>query len=203
MEEIGMDCEKIGKLILKLRRDRELTQKQLADKLFISDKAISKWERGLGCPDISLIPILANELGITMDSLIAGEVDINDSNGGNMKNLKFYICDTCDNIITTTHDAEVSCCGRRLKALTPEKACDEDKLDIKLIENDYYISSDHPMTKDNYISFVALLSGDSIMIRKQYPQWDLQIRIPNFARGKLVWYSTHKGLLYQFTNLKK
>ena len=69
-----MDCEKIGKLILKLRRDRELTQKQLADKLFISDKAISKWERGLGCPDISLIPILANELGITMDSLIAGEV---------------------------------------------------------------------------------------------------------------------------------
>ena len=50
-----MNCEKIGKLILKYRKEKNMTQKNLADELNISDKAISKWERGLGCPDISLL----------------------------------------------------------------------------------------------------------------------------------------------------
>ena len=49
-----MDCEKIGKLIYSLRTERKLTQKKLAEYMNISDKAISKWERGLGCPDVEI-----------------------------------------------------------------------------------------------------------------------------------------------------
>ncbi len=198
-----MDSDKIGNLIQRRRKEMNLTQKNLADRLFLSDKTISKWERGIGLPDVTILPLLANQLGITLDSLMQGEFEINDNIGGNMKNLKFYYCKSCSNIVTSTLDVEISCCGKKLSELIPDKASEEEKLEIQLIEHDYYITSDHPMTKDNYISFVALLTGDSIMLKKQYPEWNLQLRIPNFGKGKLVWYSTSKGLKYQLTNIKK
>ena len=53
-----MDSQKIGKLIKTLRKEKQLTQMQLAEHMNISDKTISKWERGLGCPDISFFPKL-------------------------------------------------------------------------------------------------------------------------------------------------
>ena len=58
-----MDCKKIGALIYSLRKEKSLTQKQLADQIFVSDKAVSKWERGLGCPDVTLLPALSEVLG--------------------------------------------------------------------------------------------------------------------------------------------
>ena len=64
-----MDCKKVGSLILELRKEKNMTQKQLADLMNISDKTISKWERGLGCPDISLIPDLAQIFGVNIDIL--------------------------------------------------------------------------------------------------------------------------------------
>ena len=65
------------------------------------------------------------------------------------------------------------------------------------IENDYFVSSSHEMTKEHYISFVAMVTGDAVMMRKQYPEWNLQVRIPAFGRGRLVWYCTQHGLFYQ------
>ena len=62
-----MDCKKIGSLIYELRKDKNMTQKQIADLMNISDKTISKWERGLGCPDISLLPELSQILGVSID----------------------------------------------------------------------------------------------------------------------------------------
>ena len=55
-----MNSSKVGKLILNLRKEKNMTQKEVADKLNISDKTISKWERGLGYPDISLLSKLSN-----------------------------------------------------------------------------------------------------------------------------------------------
>ena len=63
-----MDCMKVGKLILQLRTEKGLTQKQVADQLNISNKTISKWECGLGCPDVSLWEELANVLQVCLDS---------------------------------------------------------------------------------------------------------------------------------------
>lgn len=68
-----MDCGKIGNLILKQRKEKNMTQKEVADLLNISDKTISKWERGLGCPDVSLLIPLSKILEISIYELLGGE----------------------------------------------------------------------------------------------------------------------------------
>ena len=195
--EIIMDNEKIGKLIYGLRKERNMTQLQLAEILHISDKTVSKWERGQGCPDISLLVDLSCVLGVDMEKLLSGRLEANEERGGNMKKLNFYVCPECGNVITAMTEAGISCCGKKLQPLEAVKAADEEKLSVENIENDYYISSDHPMLKEHYISFVALLTGDTLTLKKQYPEWDLQVRIPGRTHGKLIWYCTEHGLFYQ------
>lgn len=192
-----MDATKIGELICTLRKEKGLTQLQLAERLNVSDKAVSKWERGLGCPDVSLLARLSQVFAVDLEKLLAGELDPNSQAAGNLKNLHFYVCPTCGNLVTALVDTPVSCCGKKLTALTAQKAGPEDKLSVEIIENDYFISSDHEMTKDHYISFVAFLTGDTVLLRKQYPEWNLQTRLPVFAHGRLLWYCTRHGLFYQ------
>ncbi|MCI8855097.1 MAG: helix-turn-helix domain-containing protein [Clostridiaceae bacterium] len=192
-----MDPVKIGKLIYTLRREKNLTQSQLAAQLYVSDKAVSKWECGNGCPDLSLLPLLSEALGVDLEKLLSGELDINEKSGGNMKNLSFYICPTCGNVITAMTEASVSCCGKKMKPAQPVKAEPEGRLTVERIENDYFITSEHPMEKGHYLSFVALLTGDSLLLRRQYPEWGLQVRIPALAHGRLFWYCTEHGLFWQ------
>ena len=192
-----MDSEKIGKLIYGLRKERNMTQLQLAEILHISDKTVSKWERGQGCPDISLLVDLSCVLGVDMEKLLSGRLEANEERGGNMKKLNFYVCPECGNVITAMTEAGISCCGKKLQPLEAVKAPDEERLLVENIENDYYISSDHPMLKEHYISFVALLTGDTLTLKKQYPEWDLPVRIPGRTHGKLIWYCTEHGLFYQ------
>lgn len=68
-----MNQEKIGKFIQKLRKENNLTQLELANKLGITDRAVSKWENGRGLPDLSLLKPLCDELGITLNEFMAGE----------------------------------------------------------------------------------------------------------------------------------
>ena len=192
-----MDTGKIGEIIYNFRTEKKLTQKQLADAMHISDKTVSKWERGAGCPDVSLLPELCRFLGVNLEDMLSGELDKNDIVGGNMKKTVFYVCLECGNIISATAEANISCCGKKTRMLEPKKAEDEEKLKVELIDNEYYISSDHEMTKQHYITFAALLTGDSLIMKKQYPEWDLQVRIPRTAHGKLVWYCNQHGLFYQ------
>ena len=192
-----MDAGKIGKLIYELRKEKHMTQRALAERLLVSDKAVSKWERGLGCPDLSLLPGLSAVLEVDLEKLLAGELGENDIIGGNMKKTKFYICPTCGNVVTAMADTAVSCCGKKLQAIEPKKAEGDEKLKVEVIENEYFITADHPMTREHYITFVALLTGDTLVLRKQYPEWDLQTRIPTFAHGRLLWYCTQHGLFYQ------
>lgn len=69
-----MDAQKTGNLINFLRSKKSLTQKQLAQMVNVSDKAVSKWERGDGCPDVGILPILAQALETDVDSLLKGEL---------------------------------------------------------------------------------------------------------------------------------
>lgn len=192
-----MDNVKIGQLIYRLRKEKQLTQLQLANQMNISDKTISKWERGLGCPELSLLTDLSEIFNVDLEKLLSGELNRNEVLGGNMKNLNFYICPTCGNMLTSMADTSISCCGKKLRAIEPQKANEYEKLSVEIIENDFFITSEHPMTKEHHIAFVALLTGDSIMLRKQYPEWGLQVRIPVLAHGKLLWYCTKHGLFYQ------
>lgn len=187
-----------GMLIKTLRLEHGMTQKDLAELLQVSDKAVSKWERGLGLPDPSLLSRLAEILETETGLLLSGELEKNKKNVGNMKALNFYVCPHCGNLITSADRVSAYCCGKKLKNIKPEKAAPEEKLSVEIIERDYFITSAHPMTKEHHISFVALLTGDSIMLRRQYPEWDLQARIPCFAHGMLLWYCSRCGLKYQY-----
>ena len=192
-----MDNTKIGSLIRNLRKEHHMTQLQLAEKLHISDKTVSKWERGMGIPEVSLITELSNIFEVDLQGLLSGELNRNQSASGNMKRMKFYVCPDCGNLVTALAGASVFCCGRKLKEIVPVKAAAEDKLSVQIIENDYFLTSSHEMTKEHYISFVAFLTSDTLIFKKQYPQWDLQTRIPMLARGRLLWHCTQHGLFYQ------
>ena len=192
-----MDHTKIGKLIYTLRKEKGLTQLQLAEAMHISDKTVSKWERGLGCPDISLLCELSKILNVDLSELLRGQLTSNDILGGSMKRIKFYVCPNCGNILTALSDTAISCCGKKLLPLELKKADAADRLSVEIIENEFFISANHEMTKEHYISFVALITDDTLILRKQYPEWDLQARIPFFAHGQLVWYCTRHGLFCQ------
>ncbi len=68
-----MDKERTGQLITELRKEKGMTQKQLADALNVTDKAVSKWERGLSFPDISMLEPISEVLGISIMEILAGE----------------------------------------------------------------------------------------------------------------------------------
>lgn len=192
-----MDAIKTGALIRRLRREQGLTQKQLAERLHVSDKAVSKWERGCGCPDLSLLTNLSAALGIALDGLLCGDLSENDISGGNMKKLNFYVCPQCGNILTAAAEASIACCGKKLTPLTMQKAEQSQRLQVEQVENEYFVTSDHEMTKEHFISFVVLLTSDTLVLRRQYPEWDLQTRLPRLGGGLLVWHCSQHGLFYQ------
>lgn len=192
-----MDQIKTGELIKKFRIEKRLTQKQLADLLNVSDKAVSKWECGNGCPDISLLTELAGILETDISFLLSGDIEINESEKGNMKKQRFYVCSKCGNIITSTSEASINCCGSKIFPLEMRKAEVTDRLIVEDIGGELYIHSEHEMTKEHYISFVAYLHDNKSMIFKQYPEWNIQITMPIFRSGMLIWYCTKHGLMYQ------
>lgn len=85
-----MNAEKTGALIKQLRINKNLTQAQLAELVFVSDKAVSKWERGDGCPDITIMPKLAEVLSVEMESLMEGTIPkTQDISGMQIKEYNF------------------------------------------------------------------------------------------------------------------
>lgn len=193
-----MDCSKIGELIRTIRMENQMTQKQLADQMNISDKTISKWERGLGCPDVSLLPELSSILGVNIEELLTGDLNMNDINNGNLKKTRFYVCPDCGNIMTSSGEVAISCCGRKLEALEAVKAEGAHKMVVDTIEGEWYIETEHEMVKEHYISFIAFVTGDKMILVKQYPEWGIHVRIPKFGHGILYTYCTKHGLTYQY-----
>ncbi|AOY77848.1 helix-turn-helix domain-containing protein [Clostridium formicaceticum] len=189
-----MDCSKIGALIISLRKEKNMTQKDIAEKLNISDKTISKWERGIGCPDVALLGDLSKILGVNIEKILLGDLEEKDTDGGNMKRIKFYVCKNCSNVITSTSEAEISCCGRKLVPLIAKPEDESHKVNVTDIENDYYIEMYHEMSKTHYISFVAFVSFDKVLLIKLYPEQNAELRIPKIQRGKLYTYCSQHGL---------
>ncbi|MCM3611795.1 helix-turn-helix domain-containing protein [Planococcus sp. MERTA32b] len=192
-----MDNKKVGTLIYRLRKEQGLTQKQLAERLNVSDRTISKWERGNGFPDVSLLAGLSAAFGVNIENILDGSLPANEFIGGNMKKSNYFVCTDCQNIVLATGNATISCCGRKLEPLEAKKATVKEQLTVEEIDQQWYISGDHPMTKEHYISFLALATGDRVQLIKQFPEWGLQARIPKLKYSKLLWYDTKFGLYYQ------
>ena len=192
-----MDQEKVGGIIKTLRKDKGMTQLELALCLNVTDRAVSKWERGLGCPDISLLTRLSEIFSVDIGSIIEGDMEENEKRSGNMKKTKFYVCPICGNIITASENTNVSCCGRKLEGLEEKKNLDEEIKIERVDGTELYISSSHPMTKDDYISFFSYVTSDSLLLKKLYPEWGVDIRFPWLGHGKIMWYSEKEGLKYK------
>ena len=191
-----MDKAKIGNLIYQLRKEKNMTQLQLAEKLGISDKAVSKWERGLGSPDLSLMPRLSEIFSVDLEKLLTGEMPPKKTVNGNMKRMLFYVCPDCGNMITAMAEANISCCGKIMNPMKPQKADEQHKLNVEIIETDYYLTTAHPMERQHYITFVALITTDGLTMKKLYPQWDMQTRILFRKHGRLIWHCSRHGLFY-------
>ncbi|MFA9466700.1 MAG: helix-turn-helix domain-containing protein [Velocimicrobium sp.] len=189
-----MDCNKVGKLILSLRKENRMTQKQLADAMNISDKTISKWERGLGCPDVSLLRELSEILDVNIERILLGNLEPNNADGGNMKKVKFYVCSNCGNTLTSTGEAEVSCCGRKLVPLVPNLADEIHKLTVEEVENDFYVTFTHEMSKTHYISFIAYVTCDRALLIKLYPEQNGEVRFSKMYGGKIYYCCNQHGL---------
>ena len=84
-----MDVSKTGELIRRLRIEKGLTQRELADLIYVSDKAVSKWECGNGMPDLSILPNLSKVFETDILAILNGEMEERDMNNGNMKNINF------------------------------------------------------------------------------------------------------------------
>ncbi|BFK88320.1 helix-turn-helix domain-containing protein [Pseudoflavonifractor gallinarum] len=192
-----MDCEKIGALIRAARRERGMTQRELGEALHISDRTVSKWECAQGCPDVSLLPALSARLGVDLERMLSGDLEPSREKGDSMKRIRFFVCPHCGNVVTATGEASVSCCGRRLEALTPQRAEGVHRLRAEAVEDEWFLTAEHPMEKGHFLSFVAFVTGERCLLIRTYPEWEMQVRIPRRGHGKLLHYCTEHGLFYQ------
>lgn len=189
-----MNQVRTGEMIRALREQQQLTQLALAERLHISDKTVSKWERGCGAPDVSLLPQLAEALQIDVEVLLKGELPSNRQSSGNLCRARFYRCGQCGNLLFSTDGALSRCCGRRLAAMVP-KAPDEDHmLNVTRDGEEWYITSSHPMEREHALTFLALVSGDTVLVRRLYPEWNVEVRLPYLPGASLLWCCTNHGL---------
>ena len=192
-----MNPIKMGTLIRDLRKGKKLTQRQLADLIKVSDKTISKWETGAGSPDIAIITHLSEILEVDLSKLLLGEIQENLPVIGNLNRGHFHVCMTCSNMTYSTGHAEIFCCGRKLSALIPKPADEQHRLRISRSEEGTFITSDHPMLKHNYVSFVAIVKTDRLQIIKLYPEWQMEIHLFEKLKAPIYFYSTTGGLYIQ------
>ncbi len=189
-----MDHYVTGSTIRRLREKKGYTQKQLAEKLAVSDKAVSKWESGRGLPDISLIEPLAKQLGVSLTELFSGECVQNTNRHGNMKKSKLYVCPVCGNVILAAGEGAFSCCGVQLPALEAEEDEGEHAISTERIDGELYASMQHPMEKAHFISFFALVTADRVQLVKLYPEQDAAARLPIRGHGIVYGYCNRHGL---------
>lgn len=189
-----MDLIKSGSLLASLRKAKGMTQKQVADKLGVVPKTVSKWETGHGFPDVSAVSALADILGVSVETILSGDLSENEEEKGNMKKIKFYVCPKCGNILTQTGCGEVVCCGSKLRSMEVKKSDDAHKLKVEEIENDFYITFNHSMTKEHFINFAAYAGFDRVLIIRLYPEQGGEIRFPKMYGGKLYYCCSKHGL---------
>ncbi|MCQ2505004.1 MAG: helix-turn-helix domain-containing protein [Saccharofermentans sp.] len=173
-------------IIRTLREKNKMTQADLACKLGVSDKTISKWETGRGLPDISLVEDLASALGISVGELFAGEKIINTNISSSMLRTNLYVCPICGNQIVSVGKASISCCGITLPSEEFEEQDEEHMINIEKVEDELYVTINHPMTKEHYISSVIYRTYDRVEIHKLYPESNAECRFLPRGRGDIL-----------------
>ena len=190
-----MDNYITGATIKRLREAKVITQTQLAEQIGVSDKAVSKWETAKGLPDITLIEPLAKALGVSVMELMSGDTVINKNISSNILRSKFYVCPVCGNVIRTTGDTVISCCGIALPPLEAEDVDEAHGVTVEKVEDEHFITVNHEMTKTHFISFIAYLTSDRVQFVKFYPEGNAETRLQLRGRGYLYIYCNKHGLM--------
>ena len=185
-----------GAVIRKLREQKNMTQAELAEVLQVSDKAISKWETGHGYPDITLLEPLAVALGISVLELLSGEEIQNTNRCANMLRSLWYVCPVCGNVIHSTGQAMVCCCGIALPPMEAEPVDDAHGIRTEIVEDEYYVTMDHPMTKEHYISFLAAVSDNGVQLVTLYPEGNAEARFKR-SRTKYLYACCNRHGLFR------
>lgn len=183
-----------GAAIRSLREKKGYTQKQLADRILVSDKAVSKWETGRGLPDLALLEPLGAALGVSLAELLSGECVTNRNRGGNPLRGKFYVCPVCGNVIHAMGEGSFHCCGVGLPPLEADEPDEAHGLTVEEMDGEYYVSLHHPMEKGHFISFLALVGPSRVEIVKLYPEQEAAARFSKRGGGVLYAYCNRHGL---------
>ena len=194
MEVKKMNQYVTGTVIRELREKNKMTQLQLAEKLGVSDKTVSKWETAKGYPDITLLEPIAEVFKISVTELISGNTVHNANVSANMLRSKFYVCPVCGNVIHSMGEAAIHCHGILLTPLEAEPADERHMLSIERVEDEYYVRIDHSMTKEHYISFVAAASSDQLQMVKLYPEGNAEVRFKIRGVRRIFYYCNRDGL---------
>lgn len=183
-----------GAMIRELREKKQFTQAELAEKLFVSDKTVSKWENGKGYPDLSLLEGLAAALDVSVAELLSGKTVSNVNVSANMLRSKFYVCPVCGNAIHAMGEAVIHCHGVPLTPAQAEETDENHMIFIEGVEDEYFVRIEHSMTKSHYISFVAALSPDRLQMVKLYPEGNAEARFKMNMVKKIYFYCNRDGL---------
>lgn len=160
----------------------------------MTDKAVSKWESGRGLPDISLVEPLAAALGVSVAELLTGEVRRNANRAGNPLRAKFYVCPICGNVVYALGEGAFSCCGVNLVPLEAEEPDGEHCIKVERVEDEWYVTLDHPMTKDHFLTFIAYVAPDGVTIKKLYPEQEAGARFRIGMSGVIYACCNRHGL---------
>ena len=195
--EVGeMNQYVTGAVIKELREKNKMTQLQLAEKLGVSDKTVSKWETAKGYPDITLLEPIAEAFSVSVTELISGNAVYNSNVSANVLKSKFYICPICGNVICSMGEAVIHCHGVLMTAAEPEEDDGNHKIYVERIEDEYYVRIEHAMTKKHYISFVAAQSSDRIQMVKLYPEGNAEARFKISGVRRILFYCNRDGLFF-------
>ena len=183
-----------GETIKRLREKKKLTQKELAEKLMVSDKTISKWVTNKGLPDLSILSELANALSVSVPELLTGNVAVNKNISANMRRSRFYVCPICGNVIHAMGEGAFSCCGIRLPSQEAEEPDEQHRLYVEDVDGEMFVYLDHPMEKSHSISFMAYVTDCHIQMEKLYPEQAAQTHFCRAGRGTIFAFCNRHGL---------
>ena len=189
-----MDQYVTGEAIRMLREKNRYTQAELAAKINVSDKTVSKWETGKGYPDITLLEPLAAALKVSVTELISGNSVTNTNVSANMFRSKFYVCPVCGNVIHSMGESVIHCHGVTLTPAEEELPDERHQAAVDIVEDEYFITVSHEMSKQHYISFIAALSPDRIQMVKLYPEGNAEARFKLNGVKKICFYCNRDGL---------
>ena len=183
-----------GAVVRSLREAKGMTQAELAARIHVSAKAVSKWETGKGFPDVSLLEPLAAALGISVIELLSGCTVRNRNMSANMFRSPLYVCPVCGNVIRAAGEAVVSCCGITLPPLEAEEPDAEHRIRAEIVEDEYFVSVQHPMEKEHYISFLMAVSDRESRFVKLYPEENAEARFRISGAKVFYAYCNRHGL---------